>query len=66
MEHTPLLVPFLQTIGISIALAGVFGLMLSLLSFCFGKKKEKIIDVEFTEIKKTKPYEPGDVVDKTA
>jgi len=66
MEYEPLLVPFLQIIGIAIILSGVFWLTLLYLSSSYGKKKEEIVDAEFTEVVASKPYKPGDIINKKA
>lgn len=65
MEYTPLLVPFLYILGIAAILTGVFGLTLLFISRDYGDKK-KIIDAEFTEVPKRKPYKPGDIINRKA
>tara|TARA_B100000745_G_scaffold173343_2_gene113583 strand:- start:11704 stop:11904 length:201 start_codon:yes stop_codon:yes gene_type:complete len=66
MEYSPLLVPFLQLLGIAALLALAFGLTLLFISPDYGEKKSGVIDVEFTEVPPQKPYEPGSIVDKKA
>lgn len=66
MAYEPLLVPFLQVLGTAILLSGVFGLTLLYLSSSYGKKKEKVVDVEFVEVPANKPYTPGDIINKKA
>tara|TARA_B100000508_G_scaffold60333_1_gene47350 strand:+ start:383385 stop:383585 length:201 start_codon:yes stop_codon:yes gene_type:complete len=66
MEYSPLLVPFLQLLGIVVLLALAFGLTLLFISAGYGEKKSDVIDVEFTEVPPQKPYESGSIVDKKA